>query len=490
MNEKYDYIIVGTGPAGLALSWYLSQENKKILLIDSEKSIGGCHRVIRVDGLLTEHGPRVYSDVYLNFIDLLKEMKIDFNDLFTPYTFDISNIGNRSKTSLNFNEILSFGTSFFNLILDSNYGKDISMKKFMETNTFTPESIDYIDRLCRLTDGAETTRYTLFQFLQLINNQILYKLYQPKKPNDLGLLYLMEKKLKETNLITILLNHEVISVNSNSKNIITSITVNNKSTNESNIFIGSSYILAIPPKPLYKILSNSPDARNSFGTIEKLSKWSEENSYFDYIPITLHWKDKIELKKIWGFPASDWGLAFIILSNYMKFDGPNDYQTVISACITYTDRKSSVTNKTADESTMDEINNEVLRQLRESYPDLENPDRMITSPQVYYNDEQKKWINIDTAYVTTINYANLPFQSEQFSNLYNCGAQNGKSNYHFTSLETAVVNSLNLFYELINKPTYIRQIKNYNKITNYIHLILIVLMILGIIYFYRKKYIV
>ena len=99
MNKVYNYIIVGTGPTGLSLAWYLANEKKTVLLIDKETSIGGCHRVQRVNGLLTEHGPRVYSDVYLNFIALLNEMNINFNDLFTEYAFDLSTIGNKNPNS-------------------------------------------------------------------------------------------------------------------------------------------------------------------------------------------------------------------------------------------------------------------------------------------------------------------------------------------------------------------------------------------------------
>jgi len=496
MNKIYDYIIVGSGPSGLVLAWYLSEKNKTVLLVDSAPNIGGCHRVLRVDDLLTEHGPRVYSDVYLNFINFLKSMNLDFYDLFTPYEFDISNIGDRTKNSFHLSEFSSFVYSFIRIIFNENYGKDISMKDFMNSNSFSNESKEYIDRLCRLTDGAETSRYTLFQFLQLVNNQVLYKLYQPKLPNDVGLFKIIELKLKETNFVTILLNSEVVSLTSGSnKNVISSIIIKDNLTSQTNTYIGTNYILAIPPKPLHKILLNSSTIENAFGTNEYISKWSQDNSYFDYIPITLHWKEKIKLEKIWGFPASDWGLAFIILSNYMKFDQLTDYKTVISTCITFTDRKSSVTNKTADESTKEEIDKEVLRQLRESYPDIPNPDRMITSPQVYYDNIQKKWINIDTAFVTTINSKQyLPFKSEKYFNLYNCGAQNGMSNYHFTSMETAVVNALNLFNELVGENGSSIKINNdYKKITNYIHIGLIIIIVILFYYYYSykiKKYIV
>lgn len=483
MDKIYDYVIVGGGPNGLALSWYLAKENKSVLIVERETSIGGCHRVLRVDGLFTEHGPRVYSDVYLTFIDLLKEMNLDFNDLFTLYTFDLSNIGNKNRRNLKFNENLAFVISFIKLTFNPIYGKDITMEEFMKNNSFSAESADYIDRLCRLTDGAEANRYTLYQFLQLANNQFLYNLFQPRNPNDEknGLIVLWENKLRETNLITILVNHEVSSLNSDS-NLIESVNIVDRSNNKQFIVKGNKYILSIPPKPLQKILSNSSNKsiQNAFGDISTLTKWSIENSYFDYIPITLHWFRKIDLPKIWGFPASDWGLAFIFLSNYMNFGD----KTVISACITYTDRKSLFTNKTADESTMGEIYTEVLRQLRLSDPNIPNPDRMITSPQVYKNNN--RWINIDTAYVTTSENQHLPFKSNLYTNLYNSGCQTGKSNYHFTSLESAITNSVYLFNKIEPNAKYKRHIKTYAQITNYIHIIILI-FILGVAFYIYKK---
>jgi len=489
MNQIYDYVIVGTGPTGLALAWYLSKENKTVLLIDKETTIGGCHRVQRVNGLLTEHGPRVYSNVYLNFINLLEEMNIDFNNIFTEYNFDLSNIGNRTGKNLKFNEILSFIFAFVKLVLNPMYGQDISMKTFMQNNSFSPESTDYIERVCRLTDGAQTDRYTLFQFLQLINNQSLYKLYQPTKPTDDGLLYLMQNQLMQTNLVTFLLNHEVLSVN-NDESSINSLYLLNKSTLDKYYVQSKRYILAIPPKPLTKLLLNSDSSKYAFGNPDFIKKWTDNNSYFEYIPITLHWKTKLDLPKIWGFPASDWGLAFIVLSNYMNFDREIEIQnskTVISTAITFTDRKSNFTKKTADESTMEEIHEEVLRQLGLSYPNLPKPDFMLTSPQVYRNNN--KWINTDTAFVSTPNKNQyLPFKSIVFNNLYTCGAHNGKSNYHFTSMETAVSNALHLF-KMLETSGSNRCIKEYKQITNFVRYCIMIILFIVAYYIYSKKFI-
>ncbi len=55
----YDYAIVGAGPAGLTMALYLAKNNKHVILIDRELTIGGCHRVRRVDGMFSDHGPRI-----------------------------------------------------------------------------------------------------------------------------------------------------------------------------------------------------------------------------------------------------------------------------------------------------------------------------------------------------------------------------------------------------------------------------------------------
>jgi len=487
MDKNYNYVIVGTGPTGLALAWFLAKENKTVLLIDKETSIGGCHRVQRVNGLFTEHGPRVYSDVYLNFINMLEEMNLNFNDLFTPYNFDISNIGNKK---LKFFEKIAIVKAFIKLVFNPIYGQDISMKTFMDNNSFSAESIDYLERVCRLTDGAQTDRYTLFQFLQLINNQSLYELYQPTLPNDDGLFFHIKNKLTETNKVTFLLNHEVVDLYDYDENI-TEINVIDRSNSEEYIIYGDKFILALPPKQLNKLILNS-EVKDAFGNSDVISKWSENNSYFEYIPITLHWKNKIKLPKIWGFPASDWGLAFIVLSNYMTFDRPIELENsnlVISTAITFTDRKSTFTKKTANESNINEVCLEVLRQLRLSYPDLPYPDSILMSPQVY-KDVSGKWVNSDTAFVSTPDKNQyIPFKSLIYNNLYNCGAHNGKSNYHFTSMETAIANAIYLFNKLEPNARHKRSIKEYKQITNYIHIgIILVLIILGIVLYRDKIY--
>ena len=73
------------------------------------------------------------------------------------------------------------------MIIKPSHGENVSMKHFMETNLFTSNTKDYIDRLCLLTDGASSEKYSLNKFFQLVNQQFFHTIYQPKYPNDIGL---------------------------------------------------------------------------------------------------------------------------------------------------------------------------------------------------------------------------------------------------------------------------------------------------------------
>ena len=122
----YDIIIVGAGPAGLSIAQCCSFLNKKILIIEKEKDIGGCHRVRRLGNFFTEHGPRVYSSTYCVFRSLLSKMGLNFFDMFEPYKFNITTIGKETLWSvLSFNELLVLFIDFMSLLLNENYGKNI-----------------------------------------------------------------------------------------------------------------------------------------------------------------------------------------------------------------------------------------------------------------------------------------------------------------------------------------------------------------------------
>ena len=466
--------IIGGGPTGITLAYILGKLGKKCIIIDKNASLGGCHRVTRVNGLFSEHAPRVYSSSYLNTIMLLNKMNLNFTDLFTPYNFSIATIGGKSILNISISELSKLAFEFIKLLFSPDHGKTVSMHTFMTDNKFKDQTIDYIDRLCRLTDGAGADRYTLYEFLQLANQQSFYRLYQPRQPNDTGLFTLMGEKLVETRNVDILLNTsvEILNYDRSSNKIL------NIKTSRGIIYC-SNVILAISPLDMYYILNKSVKTSYTFGN---LSKWVTKSSYINDIGIMFHWDTKLTLPKVWGFPKSPWGIAFIVLSDYMDFKDSRS-KTVITSCVTYLDVISPYTNKTAQQTAnKDELIAEVFRQIKMSYPDydLVNATTSFMSPTVRrYND---RWNETDSAYVKTHNNSYLsPYGT--INNLYNVGTQNGKSLYNFTSFESAITNAIAFVHDFIPSSKVEYSIKAPYSISSFIcHTTLIVTLI----YVYKK----
>ena len=410
---SYDYVIVGGGPTGMTIAWILSNQKKKVLLIEKDEVLGGCHKVLRVNGYFTEHGPRIYSNSFLMFIELLADMDIAFTDLFIPYKSkptDIDDktiqINNKINLNLTFNEIMALLLAFLKLIVNKDYGRTVSMKDFMKKNNFSENSYDFIERLCLLSDGATIDNYTLFQFLQYINKQFFYSLYQPKIPNDRGLIKVWTEKLLKNN-VKILLNSKVIKIDVQNNNV--SKLIINENGIEKEI-IANKYVLTIPPKPFYNLISSNPKTENIFGNNKELQKWKVKNSYFDYITLTFHYKNEVTLPKLNGFPRTPWGIGFVILSNFMDFKTDEPSKTVISICISMLNVPNEE-GKTVNQCSKEEI----IKYVKEQLSFFPNPDLIIISPNIKKINDV--WINEDTAYVITTEQRFIKSKGK-LSNLY------------------------------------------------------------------------
>jgi hypothetical protein len=452
--NNYDLIIVGAGPSGLALAQCASTIGKKVLLLDKENSIGGCHRVYRFKTkqtgnqmLFSEHGPRIYSSTYKNFKMLLNKMGIDFNDLFTIYNFSFTVINNFSIKKMHSFELYYFFIEFMKLTVNRNHGLKVSVKSFCESHNFTIDTMDYLDALCRLTDGATIDKYSINQLLMIVNQQALYDLYQPKQPTDIGLFKVWYDYLSNNN-VDIQLNTLVKTIEYNNDSIV-SLNGNLTATN---------YVFAIPLESLIKLPID-----NIFGDNETLRNYSNLTEYINYTSIVYHWDTEIELPKVWGFPQNEWGVGFIVLTDYMKFEEDLS-KTVISMVITKFDTVSMETGKTAHESTEDELRIEVLRQS--GFNISQEPISFI-----YPIKEEAYVRNINAELLT------IPFQSNRISNAYNVGTHNKMSNYHFTSMESAVTNAIILSHELYPDTIELFNLSNSIEIIDIIHIIYIVLFL-------------
>jgi protoporphyrinogen oxidase len=468
MNNIYDYIIIGGGVSALAFANCANSSGKKCLIIDKNQELGGCHSTKRdVNGLAYFHSPLVYSNVYTTFMSLLQTMDLDFYELFTEYNFNFTTIAGMSITNISLMSQLHLAGAFLHLLINKDYGKQISMLEFMTSNKFSDTTIEYINSICKLTDGAEANTYSLNKFLQLVNQQALYKLYQPKERTS-HLFKLWGDYLTKSGNIEFKLNTSIQSINLDINNKINSVV-----TSDNVKVMGKNYIFAIPPVNLLHILK----ASNINNVID--DTFAEQTDYIEYIPIAFHWKTKQVLPKIWGFPKNDWGLAFIVSSDYTDFKDPRSI-TVISSTLTKLDTKSNYTNKTANESTKGELVIEALRQLRNAFPMLTDPDNTVIEG-IYRENTYDKWEQSGTAYIDNIYGKKIPFELSGISNGYQLGTQNGYSEYQFTSLESAVYNGIVLGYKLIPESQSSIKLSNGYTVIGILKMIIIILVLLLIV---------
>jgi hypothetical protein len=449
----YDYIIVGAGPTGLTLSLYLSKLGKKVLLIEKEESIGGCHRVNRINGLFSEHGPRIYINNYLMFMDILKHLNTSFHELFV-YDSSFLMASKTSGNFLSFREIILLAYQFFKL---NWIDRRITVKEYAIKNNFSEKAIFYLDRMCRLTDGAGIDRYTLYQFLQIVNQHIFYGIYQPRLPNDISLLKIWKDKLIEQG-VDILLNSDITSIKHHNNKII-SVDIGNKS------YTANKYILTIPPYALVKLFQNT-GLTNVYGDLKLFKRWEKNVRYLQYIPVCFHWNKNIILDKKWNVPNTEWGVAYVILTDFMKMNNSNS-KTVISTCVTI-HNVSSYINKKPNECTDIELHNEVFRQLKLVLPTLPKPTKIISTR----NNKDIQFMSTKHGYKNFIN---------NYKNLFTCGPYNGNSTYAFTSLEMAVANAMHLLHYLEPTSKELFPIKNGYTLTQ---VIIFIVMIILIIYKY------
>jgi phytoene dehydrogenase-like protein len=407
-----DYLVVGAGPTGLALAQCLAAAGRSVLVVDREAEIGGCHRVLRDrQGLFAEHGPRVYSSGFATFRHVLRLAGLDFGAYFAPYPFSFSRLGPYSASVLGPVALLRLAGALLASTV-APVGRDTSMAEW--ARGLRPEARDYVARLCRMIEGAGPERFTLHEFLQAISQNFGRELYQPSLPTDVGLFRDWRAALEATGLVRFRLGCSVARA-----------APGRVETLSGRVLRARRVVLAVPPAGLARLGLAPPG-------------WAAATAYDTYLSATFHWRRRLALPARWGgYPATDWGVGFVVASDYTRMGDPRS-RTVISAAATMLDARSRATGRTAGECGADEVLAEMLRQLRETLPGLPDPDAALLSPALSRADG--RWRDRDSAFLRVPGRGFAPWRLAD--GLYTAGTHTGFSPYGITSIESAVCNGV------------------------------------------------
>jgi len=479
----YDLVIVGAGPAGIALAHVSCSLYRNILIIDREGTIGGCHRVKRdYEGIFTEYGPRIYFTIFYNFFMLLKELGLNMCDLFVPYKYGfISDILKSTWRVFSFYEIYVFTLSYLRYLINDNHGKNVGLYNYLLYYKFSSKSMDLLRNICKHVDNGELETVSLNKLLKIYDIMVSHKILQPKLPLDVSV-FNVWKHFLENRGVDFLLNVDLKNV-AVIDGVVSHITLNN---GDSDTQIDcDKLIFAVPPVSLTAIIKNDEMLRNAFGNYNNLERWANLTKYKDYVSVTYHFKSDtaFALQSNNGLTLlTDWGVRVINLSEYMK-KVECDNNIVLTVAITMLDKESAHILKCANDCTYDELVREAYRQLKISY--LNNGEysyNAYINPNNYYDSRDNQWKCIDSAYLNVYDEQYIPFKSSTIDNLYNLGTHNGRSFVPFNTIESAVSNGISLGAEL-----YPDVKKRYCIIRGYYgkdYLIILILFVYISLYYY------
>lgn len=438
-HHRYDYCVVGAGPTGITAAWYLSKHGHKVCLIDSEPTIGGCHRVVRdqgsrgTPGLFSEHSPRSYSASFVAFQDLLADMGLNFYDIFVPYGYGVSStITYLFQMSLR--EIFWLGITFIRSIFVTLEG---TVDDFCKYYNLSANTSDILDRSCRLFEGSGADRFGINELMNILSTLPFYNFYQPSAPNDELLMKAIEKRLINKGVKIMVENRlETIILDDDKK--LTHIYVTDANGSQKKIRF-NHLILAIPPKGLRTITAMSPDAsiRNCIKPSDEFYRYVKKTAYLDYIPIVFFWPLSQNFTPKWGFPIGPWGAIRIKVSDYYK----DPKRIIMSITLSKPDGRNSdyltpaeYLERYGDEKFAEEI----YQQIKAVEPTFPKYKEFVFRP------------TDDTSFIIT-KEGFLDYNTK-IPNMYVVGTMNGNTTYPLTTFESAVRNA-NFFIESHTKGT-------------------------------------
>ena len=423
------YTIVGSGPAGLSLAYILALNNCNVEIIEQYDQLGGSWNSDWIDGkYFTENSPRVFLQSK-NSDKLLSHLGFTSSDFQNIY-------GNFFETNYKF---INFTFKYFNLldylifllalIKYRFINEKITVATWMEHSYLSQNAKKCIKILSIvLCDRPDKTNVSDFFSSITTSGASLKQMKEPNKWHQV-----IEDYLNTKNNVKIIKNTQVVKINQD--NTVFSVFIKNVIYGYTNIIRTDKVFLCTQSNGIYPILKNSSETlKNNWMPISQLKTWSE-NTFYSGFGFQLHFDEHVNYKNEWCWSCNgDWTVIILPVSNWLKtYTKDPTINTVWSCCIVDMDTKSKRTNKTANESNYNEVLNECIQQIKDSY-NIPTPKIITTSPGLKkYNNV---WISKNTGYTKNI-YNDLNMEGNA-NNLFALGCFTKMNNNGIAFMGSAI----------------------------------------------------
>ncbi len=392
--------IVGAGPTGLALATHFAAlPDTDVHVYEKTGAIGGAHATHWVDGYLTQHAPVVYAKSYVNAFAWLRGLGVDTAAFFQPYAFGTGEMVASALRHFSATDCVKLGGAWAGI----HKVNDESVAALCARLGLTPSATDYIDRLCRLLDGAGAARFAARELFGVGRAQLL----QPVATMD---------QLWGTVQTALAKRGVVFHLNTPVTDIVCGETRVWHFT-AAGSSAGASSTDKVHVAPTDKVLLAAPPA--CFPAF-----FDRSTAYDPHISVTLHYA--VDLPQLpHGFPIGPWKIVYIQFGR--GFSQRKEILSVVSATITDVDADSAFgpARAASDEA----IGLEVLRQL-DAASDAAAKVAVMPAKILVYKGAVE-------GYVAAAGTAPVPTQIKNCANLFSVGCQN-RALGAFTSMETAV----------------------------------------------------
>lgn len=417
-----EYIIIGAGPTGMSLAYNLAKNDISVIVLEKSESVGGSWNSEFIDRkYFAENSPRVLFNTGPH-MDFLYEIGMRDEDFANIY-------GNIAVTYFQMLSFLLSNIEFqdYSIIIKAvvrysftNVNTNTSLAEWLSESSMSEKGKNMIRKISILiSDIPEKTNVVDFFNTITPKGMNFIQMRDPNKWHNL-----LKERFKKMKNIRILTNCEVRSLSGFSKSSlnfkIQQAEYFDHKSKKKMIINAKRFVLCCQSDAICRILQQSDDIiHNNWNSIEWMSDWCEKTQY-NSIGFQFHFKKDVVFPSKWNWSVdTDWSLIIQPVSNWLtNISRDDNIKTVWSCCIIDFYTKSERIKKSPNECTIEEIISESIRQLREIYETLPDPDVVTVSSGLHFKND--KWISKNSGFTRGV-HDYLPIHGKSCSNLFALG---------------------------------------------------------------------